>query len=96
MMAQQQLDTNSEPDRVTEVCPHCEKSRSVYHRREDDEWICWECGSEFDEPLRRERRSGPLNMNRTQRFLWGCPPSASIDDLPELYEEFEDDPEGWI
>lgn len=96
MMAQQQLDTNSEPDCITEACPHCGSSRSLYHRQTADEWKCWVCGNVADEPLRRERRCAVMNMNRTQRFLWGCPPSASIDELPELYEQFEADPEGWI
>jgi len=96
MMAQQQQLDSGVDGEMTQACPNCDLARSLYYRRTDDDWICWECGHEFEEPVTRPRRGGPQKMNRTQRFLEGCPPSASIDELPALHEEFEADPEGWI
>lgn len=88
--AQQQLDSGVD-GRMTEACPSCGLSRSIYCRQQKEpKYKCADCKHVFDEPERRPANAEVAlwNLSRSNRFLLWAPKTASIDELPELFDQF--------
>jgi ribosomal protein L37AE/L43A len=90
---QQQLDSgvDRDEDALTKACPECDSARSIRQRQQrEPPWICYRCNSTFQKPFRRRVKHSPdWNLSELQVFLLACPSDASLDELADLYEQYE-------